>query len=56
MRGKAAQSQVHARFKPGTSHVFLLLGAPYSLVAPQDAEAVERLIREWAVVERVFRV
>jgi hypothetical protein len=56
MRGKAAQSQVHARFKLGTSHVFLLLGAPYSLVAPRFTETIERLIREWAVVERVFRV
>jgi hypothetical protein len=51
-----ATSPVKQRLTPRPARTFLLLGAPYPLVAPQFTETIERLIREWAVVERVFRV
>ena len=51
-----ATSPVKQRLTPHPARTFLLLGATYPLVAPQFTEAIERLIREWPVVEKSFRV
>ena len=51
-----ATSPVKQRLTPPQARTFLLLGATYPLVAPQFTEAIERLIREWAVVENDVRV
>jgi hypothetical protein len=51
-----ATSPVKQRLTPRPARTFLLLGATYPLVAPQFTEAIERLIREWAVVENDVRV
>jgi hypothetical protein len=52
----SATPPVKQRVTPGPASTFQLLGAPYPLIAPQFTEAIERLIREWPVVERAFRV